>query len=67
MAIRVFQFPKIVDLNMLNNPCDANCSSFNLFMAEFLVKNTKLVRFCKTKVQENNQLEAVHLANYRWQ
>ena len=37
-AFRAFQFPKLVDLNILNNPVDLNASSFNLLMAEFLIK-----------------------------
>lgn len=65
-AFKVFQFPKLTDLNVLNNPVDNNSSSFNLLMAEFLIKNTKLVRFCKQRVQESNLLEAVHLAHYRF-
>ena len=65
-AFRLFQFPKVTDLNIINNPADTNCSSFNLLMAEFLIKRTTLKRFCKVKVQESNQLEAVHLAKYRW-
>ena len=66
VAFRVFQFPKVTDLNIINNPADTNCSSFNLLMAEFLIKRTALKRFCKVKVQESNQLEAVHLARFRW-
>ena len=67
MALRVFQLPKVVDLNIINNPCDTNCSSFNLLMAEFLTKRTSLVRFCKVKVQESNLLEAIYLAQLRWE
>ena len=67
VAFRVFQFPKITDLNVLNNPCDTNCSSSNLLMAEFLIKRTSLRRFNKQRVQESNQLEAVHLANFRFE
>jgi len=66
VAVKIFQFPKINDLNVTNNPVDLNCSSFNLLMAEFLIKRPSLVRFNKTKVTERNQLEAVHLANFRW-
>ena len=67
VAVKVFQFPKINDLSVLNNPCDLNCSSFNLLMAEFLIKRTSLKRFNKAKVQESNLYEAVHLANIRWE
>jgi len=66
-AVRVFQLPKVMDLNIINNPVDLSCSSFNLLMAEFLTRRTALVRFCKVKVQESNQLEAVHLAKFRWE
>lgn len=66
-AFRVLSLPKLTDLNVLNNPIDSNCSSFNLLMAEFLVKSTKLVRFCKERVQEKNLLEAVHLARFRYE
>lgn len=66
VAIKVFQFPKITDLNIINNPCDTNCSSFNLLMAEFLTKRTSLKRFCKVRVLESNLLEAVHLANFKF-
>jgi len=67
MALRVLQYPKLTDLNIINNPCDLNCSSFNLLMAEFLCKRTALTRFCKVRVQESNLLEAVHLAKYRFE
>ena len=66
VAFKIFQFPKIVDLNVVNNPIDLNASSFNLLMAEFVLKRTSLVRFCKHTVKESNKLEAVHLAQYRW-
>jgi len=65
-AFKVFQFPKINDLSILNNPCDTNCSSFDLLLAEFLVKRSTLVRFCKQKVTDANRLQAVHLANFRF-
>ena len=66
VAFKVFQFPKINDLSVLNNPCDTNCSSFNLLLAEFLMKRTSLVRFNKFRVTDSNRLEAVHLANFRF-
>ena len=65
-AFKVFQFPKINDLNVLNNPCDTNCSSFELLMAEFLIKRSSMVRFCKTRVLDSNRLQAVHLSNFRF-
>lgn len=63
---KIFQFPKVKDLNILNCPVDKNCSSFNLLVAEFLIRKSSLERFCKVWVQESNQLEAVHLSNFRW-
>ena len=65
-AVKIFQFPKLVDLNVVNNPIDLNASSFNLLMAEFILKRSAMVRFCKITVKESNKLEAVHLAQYRW-
>lgn len=65
-AFKVFQWPKLNDLSIINNPCDQNCSSFNLLMAEFLIKRTSLKRFCKVRVEERNQMEAVHLSRFRW-
>ena len=38
MVFRVFQFPNLKDINILNNPCELNMSSFNILMAEFLIK-----------------------------
>ena len=67
VCFKVFTFaPKIVDINIINNPCDQSCTSFNLLMAEFLVKKPSLTRFCKTRVTERHQLEAVHLGHYKW-
>lgn len=36
-------------------------------MAEILIKNTKIQRFSKVTVTEQNKLEAVYLARYRWE
>lgn len=58
--------PNIKDINILNNPCDINCSSINILIAEFLTKKPALERVCKRKIMESNKLEAVHLAHYRW-
>jgi len=63
----MFQFPLLVDINVLNNPVETNATSFNLLMAEILIKNTKIKRFCKVTVTEQNKLEAVYLARYRWE
>jgi len=66
-AVKVFQFPKLNDLNIINNPVDSDFSSFSLLMSEFLIRRTSLVRFCKVKITERNLLEAVHLAQFRWE
>jgi len=36
-ALRVFQFPKVTEINFLNNPIDRDASSFEVFMADFLI------------------------------
>ena len=59
-------FPALKDVNILNNPCELNMSSFNILMAEFLIKKPTLERVCKRKVTEAHKLEAVHLAHYRF-
>lgn len=66
MVFHLFQFPNLKDINILNNPCELNMSSFNILMAEFLIKKPSLERICKRKVTEANKLEAVHLANFKW-
>ena len=66
MVYRLFQFPNLKDINIINNPVELGYSSFRLLMAEILVKNPKVERFCKREVTESNKLEAVHLANHKW-
>ena len=66
ILFRLFQFPLLVDINVLRNPVETSCSSLNLLTAEVLLKNTKIQRFCKVTIAESNKLEAVHLADYRW-
>ena len=66
-VFRLFQFPLLVDINVLKNPVETNMTHFNLLLAEIMAKNTKIERFCKVKISEQNKLEAVHLADYRWQ
>ena len=66
-AFKVFQWPNLKDLNIINNPCDNSVSSFVILMAEFLIKKPSLKRFCKERVMERHQLEAIHLARYRWE
>jgi hypothetical protein len=40
--------------------------SFNLLLAEVLIKNAKMKRFSKIELTEQHRLEAVYLAKYRW-
>jgi hypothetical protein len=63
---RLFKNEKLRDINVLNNPIEQNASSFNILVAEVLVKNPKMKRFCKHTITETNQLEAVYLAKFKW-
>ena len=36
-------------------------------MAEVLIKNPKIKRFCKVEVNDAHKMEAVYLAKYRWE
>lgn len=42
-------------------------TSINLVLADLLITNNKLLRFCKIKIEDSHKFEAIHLANYRWQ
>ena len=57
VVFRLFQFPNIKDVNILNNPVELGTSSFNILMAEFLVKKPSLERVCKRRVTEANRME----------
>lgn len=63
---RLFKNEKLRDINVLNNPVEQNASSFNVLVAEILIKNPKMKRFCKHTITEANQLEAVYLAKFKW-
>ena len=65
-AFRLFQFPKVDDINILNNPFDRDASSMEVLMSQFLIKKPQLTRFCKIKVTEAHQLHAVHQAHFLW-
>ena len=39
----------------------------NLLIAEVLILNPKIKRFCKIEITDQNKLEAVFLAQLRWQ
>lgn len=36
-------------------------------MAEVLIKNPKITRFCEVTVEEQHKFEAYYLAQYRWE
>lgn len=65
-AARMFQFVTLEDLNLVGCPLIRQFSSFNMLLAEILIKNPKLVRFSKVTVEDSHKLEAVYLAEYRW-
>ena len=64
---RLFQFAALVDINVLSCPIERQASSFNLLLAEVLIINPRIKRFCKTAVTDANLYEAVYLARYRWE
>lgn len=49
---KLFKNPNLRDINVVNNPVEQNCSSFNILVAEMLIKNAKLKRFCKQEISE---------------
>ncbi len=51
---RLYKNDKLRDINVLNNPVEQNASSFNILVAEVLVKNPKMKRFCKHTITEVN-------------
>ena len=51
----------------MNNPVESNMSSFNIFIAEILIKKPSLTRLCKHTITEANKLEAVFLKQNKWQ
>lgn len=59
-------FPSLVDINVLGNPVEKSLPSFNLLIAEVLIKNQKVKRFSKVEITDQSKLEAVYLAKYRW-
>ena len=59
-------FPSLTDINVLGNPVEKSLPTFNLLLAEILIKNPKIKRFCKVVVNDTHKLEAVYLAKYRW-
>ena len=63
---KLFKNPLLRDISVLNNPVEQNSSIFNILVAEVLIKNPKIKRFCKLEISETNQLEAVNLKKFKW-
>ena len=63
---KLFKNPLLRDISVLNNPVEQNSSSFYILVAEVLIKNPKIKRFCKLEISETNQLEAVNLKKFKW-
>ncbi len=55
-------FPNIQDINILENPVQKDRPSFNLVIAEVLIKFAKIKRFSKVEITDQHRLEAVYLA-----
>jgi len=64
---RLFQFQALTDLNVKKNPIELESSSFEVIMAEVLRKSTKIERFCKVKVDEGAKLQAIFLAQFKYE
>mmetsp|Transcript_12007 Transcript_12007/g.11890 ORF Transcript_12007/g.11890 Transcript_12007/m.11890 type:complete len:141 (+) Transcript_12007:540-962(+) len=60
-------YPALQDLNVLSGPLERVFSSFNILIAEVLIVNPKIKRFNKYEITDVNRLEAVYLAQFRWQ
>lgn len=45
-------FPNLVDINVLGNPVEKSLPSFNLLIAEVLIKNPKVKRFSKVEITD---------------
>lgn len=63
-AFKVFQFPKVTEVNFLNNPVEREASSLEVLMARFIVQCPRMTRFCKQQVTEQMKLIAVYQAQY---
>ena len=61
-AARLFQWPKVEDINLINNPLERDASSMEVLMAEFMIKKPNLKRFCKLIATDEMQLHAVYQA-----
>ena len=60
-------FPNLTDINVIGNPVEKHLPSLNLVLAEVLIKNPKMKRFCKVDITDQHRLEAVYLAQYRYE
>ena len=65
--VKLFQFTTLTDINIIGCPINKNFPNFNLLLAEVLITNPKIQRFCKTEVTDAHKFEAVYLAQYRWE
>lgn len=72
-VFRLFDIYKTIsDINLINCPVELEYSSMNIMIADVLVKNSLLnkpglKRFCKIEITDKHKLEAVYLAQYKWQ
>lgn len=63
--VKLFQYTSIKDINVINCPVELSFSSMNVFIAEMLIKNPKIQRFCKVDITDAHRLEAVFLGQYQ--
>ena len=64
---KLLQFTTMTDLNIKKCPVDQDCSSFEVILADVLRKSTKIKRFNKIEVTEKAKLEAIWLAQYKYE
>ena len=65
--LRLFQYPNLSKLNVLNCPIELAYSSMNMLVGEVLYKRPSLKRFCKIDINDALKLEAVFLAQFKWE
>lgn len=63
---RLFQYTSLKDINILNCPLELEYSSMNMLIGDVLAKYPTLKRFCKVDITDKHKLEAVYLAQYKW-
>ena len=61
------KFPMLTDLNVYDCPVEKSYSSLNIFIGDVLIKNPKILRFCKVSITDQLRLEAVFLGQYKWE